>query len=133
MFIDLNCFLRWAMWPMGLLLILIQSIQWTYLCFRALWCPWVWWLCFSQDFHEEHALQAFRRRDKGDTGYINAKDFEEIMCKLKSYLLTPFVKENLVTVSYQQLCTVKSSLFLGGGSIVVGFMGSSYPIKRITK
>lgn len=67
---------------------------------------------FIQDFHEEHALQAFRRRDKGDTGYINAKDFEEIMCKLKSYLLTPFVKENLVTVSYPQLCTVESSLFL---------------------
>lgn len=51
------------------------------------------------DFHEEHALQAFRRRDKGDTGSINPKDFEEIMCKLKSYLLTPFVKENLVTVA----------------------------------
>ncbi|XP_062619274.1 calcium-binding mitochondrial carrier protein Aralar1-like, partial [Saccostrea cucullata] len=52
--------------------------------------------CEIIDFHEEHALQAFRRRDKGDTGYINAKDFEEIMCKLK-ITLDPICKENLVT------------------------------------
>ena len=31
MFIDLNCFLRWAMWPMGLLLTFHQSVRqsWT--------------------------------------------------------------------------------------------------------
>lgn len=52
-----------------------------------------------QDFHEEHALQAFRRLDADKTGYISAMDFENIMISLKSYLLTPFVKENLVTVS----------------------------------
>ncbi|KAL5010030.1 hypothetical protein ScPMuIL_012335 [Solemya velum] len=51
------------------------------------------------DFHEEHALQAFRRLDKGNTGYINAKNFEEIILSLKSYLLTPFVRDNLVTVA----------------------------------
>jgi Ca2+-binding EF-hand superfamily protein len=51
-----------------------------------------------QDFHDEHAWQAFRRRDKGNTGYITAKDFEEIMLNLKSYLLTPFTRDNLVTV-----------------------------------
>ncbi|XP_021341671.1 calcium-binding mitochondrial carrier protein Aralar1-like isoform X1 [Mizuhopecten yessoensis] len=51
------------------------------------------------DFHDEHALQAFRRLDRKSTGYINAKDFEEIMVSLKSYLLTSFVKDNLVTVT----------------------------------
>lgn len=55
--------------------------------------------CFLQDFHEEHAVQAFRSLDKGKTGYISAKDFEDIMCSLKPYLLTPFTRENLVTVS----------------------------------
>ncbi|KAL3837138.1 hypothetical protein ACJMK2_022516 [Sinanodonta woodiana] len=50
------------------------------------------------DFNEEHALQAFRTRDKKQNGYITAKDFEEIMISLKSYLLTPFVRDNLVTV-----------------------------------
>lgn len=53
----------------------------------------------SQDFHEEHAWQAFRGRDNNSNGYISAKDFEEIMMSLKSHLLTPFVKENLITVS----------------------------------
>lgn len=51
------------------------------------------------DFHDEHAWQAFRRRDKGGTGYITAKDFEEIMLNLKSFLLTPFTRDNLVTVA----------------------------------
>ncbi|KAH9514273.1 hypothetical protein Btru_028563 [Bulinus truncatus] len=50
------------------------------------------------DFHEEHAWQAFRRRDKTNSGYISAKDFEEILLTLKSYLLSPFVKENIVSV-----------------------------------
>ncbi|XP_059174414.1 electrogenic aspartate/glutamate antiporter SLC25A13, mitochondrial-like isoform X4 [Physella acuta] len=50
------------------------------------------------DFHEEHAWQAFRRRDKNNNGYISAKDFEEILLSLKSYLLTPFVRENIITV-----------------------------------
>ncbi|CAG5126261.1 unnamed protein product [Candidula unifasciata] len=50
------------------------------------------------DFHDEHAWQAFRRRDKNNNGYISAKDFEEILLSLKGYLLTPFVKENIITV-----------------------------------
>lgn len=54
--------------------------------------------CF-QDFHDEHALQAFMRLDKDNNGYINAVDFQRIMLSLKSPLLTNFVKENLVTVS----------------------------------
>ncbi|KAJ8319625.1 hypothetical protein KUTeg_002827 [Tegillarca granosa] len=52
-----------------------------------------------RDFHDEHALQAFRKFDKNNTGFINAKCFEEIMFSLKSYLLTPFVRDNLITVA----------------------------------
>lgn len=51
------------------------------------------------DFNEEHALQAFRRFDTNNNGYINAKDFEEIMISLKDYLLTPFIRENLVSIA----------------------------------
>ncbi|XP_052804086.1 electrogenic aspartate/glutamate antiporter SLC25A13, mitochondrial-like [Mya arenaria] len=51
------------------------------------------------DFNEEHALQAFLKFDKDKNGYINAKEFEEIMMSLKSYLLTDFVKENLVSIA----------------------------------
>lgn len=51
------------------------------------------------DFHEEHALQAFRKYDKDDTGNINAKDFEHLMVTLKSFLLSEFVRDNIVTVT----------------------------------
>ena len=37
-------------------------------------------------------------RDKNSNGYISAKDFEEILLSLKSYLLTPFVRDNIITV-----------------------------------
>ncbi|GFR64060.1 calcium-binding mitochondrial carrier protein Aralar1, partial [Elysia marginata] len=50
------------------------------------------------DFHEEHAWQAFCMRDKNKNGYISAKDFEEILLSLKSYLLTPFVRDNIITL-----------------------------------
>ena len=48
--------------------------------------------------HEEHALQAFRRRDKDQDGFISTLDFYEIMTLLKGHLLTNFVKENLLSV-----------------------------------
>ncbi|KAK7092756.1 electrogenic aspartate/glutamate antiporter SLC25A13, mitochondrial-like [Littorina saxatilis] len=51
------------------------------------------------DFHDEHASQAFRKLDKGNTGAITPKDFEEIMLSLKSYLLTPFTRENLINAT----------------------------------
>ncbi|KAL8561913.1 hypothetical protein ACOMHN_046703 [Nucella lapillus] len=51
------------------------------------------------DFHDEHALQAFRRLDKGNTGSISLKDFEGIMLSLKGYLLTPFTKDNLMVAA----------------------------------
>ncbi|CAD5119751.1 DgyrCDS8346 [Dimorphilus gyrociliatus] len=54
---------------------------------------------FSQllhDFHEEHAIQAFRKLDKDKRGYITTLEFREIMTLLKPHLLTDFVRENLV-------------------------------------
>ena len=56
-------------------------------------------LSWFQDFHEEHALQAFRRLDRGNTGFITSLAFYDIMTLLKSHLLTDCVKENLLTVS----------------------------------
>ncbi|WAR06150.1 CMC1-like protein [Mya arenaria] len=44
-------------------------------------------------------IHAFLKFDKDKNGYINAKEFEEIMMSLKSYLLTDFVKENLVSIA----------------------------------
>ena len=67
-------------------------------------------LCF-QDFHDEHALQAFRKFDKDNNGYITAKDFEEIMVSLKSYLLTPFVRDNIVTVRISYIDLVVKIFF----------------------
>ncbi|XP_046355558.1 electrogenic aspartate/glutamate antiporter SLC25A13, mitochondrial-like isoform X1 [Haliotis cracherodii] len=53
------------------------------------------------DFHDEHAWQAFRKFDRSNSGFISAKDFEQVMISLKSYLLTPFVRDNIVTVALQ--------------------------------
>lgn len=52
------------------------------------------------DFHEEYAMEAFKTKDPGGTGYISPLDFQDIMIKVKSHLLTPDVKDNLVAVSY---------------------------------
>jgi solute carrier family 25 (mitochondrial aspartate/glutamate transporter), member 12/13 len=51
------------------------------------------------DFHEEHAVQAFKQFDKEGKGFIKAMDFYDIMTNVKSHLLTPFVKDNLVAVA----------------------------------
>ena len=51
------------------------------------------------DFHEEHAVQAFKQFDSEGRGYIKAMDFYEIMTNVKSHLLTPYVKDNLVAVA----------------------------------
>lgn len=54
---------------------------------------------FSQvlhDFHEEHAIQAFKKMDKSKSGTISAVDFADIMSSVKSHLLSPSVRPNLV-------------------------------------
>ncbi|XP_076323252.1 electrogenic aspartate/glutamate antiporter Aralar, mitochondrial-like [Tachypleus tridentatus] len=63
---------------------------------------------FSQvlhDFHEEHAVQAFRRYDKKKIGAITPLDFNDIMISVKSHLLTENVKQNLVTVTEGHMVT----------------------------
>lgn len=47
----------------------------------------------------EHARQAFAQKDKGKSGMITALDFSDIMATIRHHMLTPFVEENLVSVS----------------------------------
>lgn len=57
---------------------------------------------FSQvlhDFHEEHAVQAFKLRDTKQQGVISAMDFNDIMINCKSHLLSDDVRRNLVAVA----------------------------------
>jgi solute carrier family 25 aspartate/glutamate transporter 12/13 len=59
------------------------------------------YLEFSQilhDFHEEHAIQAFRKFDTNNNGHILASNFKTILLQLKSHLLSPYMKENIETV-----------------------------------
>jgi solute carrier family 25 aspartate/glutamate transporter 12/13 len=51
-----------------------------------------------KDFHEEHAVQAFRSFDSKKIGHILPSNFKTILVQLKSHLLSPFVKENLENV-----------------------------------
>ncbi|XP_017101159.2 calcium-binding mitochondrial carrier protein Aralar1 isoform X1 [Drosophila bipectinata] len=51
------------------------------------------------DFHEEHAMEAFRTKDPAGTGFISPLDFQDIIVKVKRHLLTPNVKDNLVSVT----------------------------------
>jgi hypothetical protein len=52
-----------------------------------------------QDFHEEYAMEAFRRYDQLGSGFISALDFQDIMINIKSHLLTEEVKANLVAAA----------------------------------
>ncbi|PSN30622.1 Calcium-binding mitochondrial carrier protein Aralar1 [Blattella germanica] len=54
---------------------------------------------FLHDFHEEYAMEAFRRYDQTGSGFISALDFQDIMINIKSHLLTPEVKANLVAAA----------------------------------
>ncbi|KAL0271221.1 UNVERIFIED_CONTAM: hypothetical protein PYX00_008388 [Menopon gallinae] len=55
---------------------------------------------FLHDFHEEYATEAFRQFDKNGSGFISALDFQDIMISIKSHLLTPQVKENLLASAF---------------------------------
>lgn len=54
---------------------------------------------FLHDFHEEYAIEAFRRFDKEGSGFISVLDFQDIMISIKSHLLTKEVETHLVEVS----------------------------------
>jgi len=51
------------------------------------------------DFHEEHAIQAFKKYDTKKSGTISALNFADIMTSTKSHLLSEHVKQNLVSVT----------------------------------
>ncbi|KAJ8921926.1 hypothetical protein NQ315_008560 [Exocentrus adspersus] len=51
---------------------------------------------FLHDFHEEYAIEGFRRADKEGTGFISVLDFQEIMISIKSHLLTKQVQTHLI-------------------------------------
>ncbi|XP_024867067.1 calcium-binding mitochondrial carrier protein Aralar1 isoform X4 [Temnothorax curvispinosus] len=51
---------------------------------------------FLHDFHEEYAIEAFKKFDKDGAGFISALDFQDIMLSIKSHLLTKDVKDNLI-------------------------------------
>ena len=44
-------------------------------------------------------MEAFRRYDHTGSGFISALDFQDIMVSIKSHLLTPEVKANLVAAA----------------------------------
>lgn len=52
-----------------------------------------------QELQFEHARQAFAQKDKNKSGTITALDFSDIMATIRHHMLTPFVEENLVSVS----------------------------------
>ncbi|NXI73638.1 CMC1 protein, partial [Anseranas semipalmata] len=54
---------------------------------------------FLQELQSEHARQAFALKDKNKSGMITGLDFSDIMVTLRSHMLTPFVEENLVSVT----------------------------------
>jgi solute carrier family 25 aspartate/glutamate transporter 12/13 len=51
---------------------------------------------FLHDFHEEYAIEGFRRADKSGTGFISVLDFQFIMTNIKSHLLTKQVQSHLI-------------------------------------
>ena len=55
-----------------------------------------------QELQLEHARQAFALKDKSKSGLISGLDFSDIMVTIRSHMLTPFVEENLVSVSKKQ-------------------------------
>ncbi|XP_065169922.1 calcium-binding mitochondrial carrier protein Aralar1 [Atheta coriaria] len=51
---------------------------------------------FLHDFHEEYAIEGFRKADKDGTGFISELDFQDIMINIKSHLLTKQVQSHLI-------------------------------------
>ncbi|XP_017772095.1 PREDICTED: calcium-binding mitochondrial carrier protein Aralar1 isoform X2 [Nicrophorus vespilloides] len=59
---------------------------------------------FLHDFHEEYAIEGFRKADRNGTGFISVLDFQDIMINIKSHLLTKQVQSHLIeTASGSQI------------------------------
>lgn len=56
---------------------------------------------FLHDFHEEYAVEAFKKCNKDGTGFISAADFKDIMLNIKGHLLTKDLRNNLSSVTFQ--------------------------------
>ena len=57
-----------------------------------------------QNLPTEHARQAFRLRDKDQTGTIPALEFVELMTQIRGFRMSEHVQENLLSVSDIELC-----------------------------
>lgn len=57
---------------------------------------------FLHDFHEEYAIEAFRRFDKDGSGFITLYDFHDIMMSIKKHLLTKQVESHLIEASFSR-------------------------------
>lgn len=53
---------------------------------------------FLHDFHEEYAVEAFKKCDKDSSGFISSADFKDIMLNIKGHLLTKSLRTNLSSV-----------------------------------
>ncbi|KRT82927.1 HLH domain-containing protein [Oryctes borbonicus] len=51
---------------------------------------------FLHDFHEEYAIEGFRKADKNGSGFITVHEFQDIMISIKSHLLTKQVQSHLI-------------------------------------
>lgn len=71
----------------------------------------------------EHARQAFALKDKSKSGLISGLDFSDIMVTIRSHMLTPFVEENLVSVSKKQVLQLFTSLNLLNHWVLGCFLG----------
>lgn len=57
---------------------------------------------FLHDFHEEYAIEGFKRADKNGSGFISVLEFQDIMINIKSHLLTQQVQSHLVEAASGQ-------------------------------
>ena len=57
-----------------------------------------------QNLPTEHARQAFRLRDKDQTGTIPALEFVELMTQIRGFRMSEHVQENLLSVRDIELC-----------------------------
>lgn len=73
---------------------------------------------FLHDFHEEYAIEGFRRADKDGSGFISVLDFQDIMLSIKSHLLTKQVQSHLIEAAQQNGRRVSFPYFIAFNSLL---------------
>lgn len=78
-------------------------------------------VCFyiGQEIQLEHAKQAFVQRDNAQSGKVTAIDFRDIMVTIRPHMLTPFVEECLVAVSYLSFLFMHGNLRTGSHKMCI--------------